>query len=70
MLGPDGQSNGCVSLQDYPKFLEAFLRGGDRLFVVPKSLGTRLPMLLMPLPEMTNSTPCNESAGWFHQAAH
>ena len=38
MLGPDGQSNGCVSLQDYPKFLEAFLRGDiDRLIVVPSS---------------------------------
>ena len=37
MLGPDGQSNGCVSLQDYPKFLEAFLSGKiDRLIVVPK----------------------------------
>jgi hypothetical protein len=38
MLGPNGQSNGCVSLQDYPKFLEAFLRGDiDRLVVVPSS---------------------------------
>jgi len=38
MLGPDGQSNGCVSLQDYPKFLEAFLRGDiDRLIVLPSS---------------------------------
>ena len=37
MLGPDGQSNGCVSLQDYPKFLEAFQSGKvDRLIVVPK----------------------------------
>ena len=37
MLGPDGQSNGCVSLQDYPKFLEAFLSGKvDRLIVVSK----------------------------------
>ena len=36
MLGPDGQSNGCVSLQDYSKFLEAFLKGNiDRLIVVP-----------------------------------
>jgi len=36
MLGPDGSSNGCVSLQDYPKFLEAFLRGDiDRLIVLP-----------------------------------
>jgi Protein of unknown function (DUF2778) len=38
MLGPDGQSNGCVSLQDYPKFLEAFQRGDiDRLIVLPSS---------------------------------
>jgi hypothetical protein len=40
MLGPNGQSNGCVSFRDYPKFLQAFLRGEvDRLVVVPK-LGT------------------------------
>jgi hypothetical protein len=38
MLGPDGQSNGCVSVQDYPKFLAAFLRGDiDRLVVLPSS---------------------------------
>jgi len=41
MLGPDGQSNGCVSVQDYSRFLEAFLRGEiDRLIVVPKLAGT------------------------------
>jgi hypothetical protein len=41
MLGPDGQSNGCVSVQDYPKFLEAFLSGAiDRLIVVPHLEGT------------------------------
>ena len=35
MLGANGQSNGCVSVQDYPKFLEAFLRGDiNRLIVV------------------------------------
>jgi hypothetical protein len=40
MLGPNGQSNGCVSFRDYPKFLQAFLRGEvDRLVVVP-NLGT------------------------------
>jgi Protein of unknown function (DUF2778) len=27
MLGANGQSNGCVSLNDYPEFLNAFLRG-------------------------------------------
>lgn len=39
MLGPNGQSNGCVSFKDYDKFLQAFLDGQvDRLVVVP-SLG-------------------------------
>ncbi len=37
MLGPNGQSNGCVSFKDYPKFLRAFLRGEvDRMIVVPR----------------------------------
>ena len=36
MLGPNGQSNGCVSFKDYPAFLHAYLRGEvDRLVVVP-----------------------------------
>ena len=40
MLGSNGQSNGCVSFRDYPKFLQAFLNGEvDRLVVVP-DLGT------------------------------
>src|SRR5262245_52039058 len=35
MLGPNGQSNGCVSFSDYPVFLEACLKGEvDRLVVV------------------------------------
>jgi hypothetical protein len=35
MLGPNGQSNGCVSFSDYPAFLNAFLRGEiERLVVV------------------------------------
>jgi Protein of unknown function (DUF2778) len=42
MLGPNGQSNGCVSFRDYQKFLDAYLRGDiDRLVVVP-SHGTSL----------------------------
>lgn len=37
MLGPNGQSNGCVSLKDYPKFLAAFKRGEvERIVVVSK----------------------------------
>jgi hypothetical protein len=35
MLGPNGQSNGCVSFKDYRKFLNAFLNGDvERLVVV------------------------------------
>ena len=35
MLGPNGQSNGCVSFSDYSAFLEAYLKGDvDRLVVV------------------------------------
>src|SRR5262249_30265052 len=35
MLGPSGQSNGCVSFKDYPRFLRAFQRGEiDRIVVV------------------------------------
>jgi len=35
MLGPSGQSNGCVSFRNYPAFLNAFLKGEvDRLVVV------------------------------------
>ena len=37
LLGPNGQSNGCVSFKDYPRFLRAFLRGQiDRLVVVAR----------------------------------
>jgi hypothetical protein len=37
MLGPNGQSNGCVSFSNYPAFLNAFLRGEvDRLVVVQR----------------------------------
>ena len=37
LLGPNGQSNGCVSVKDYPKFLAAFKRGEvDTMVVVYK----------------------------------
>ncbi len=37
MLGPNGQSNGCVSFSDYPAFLDAYLRGDvTRLVVVER----------------------------------
>lgn len=37
LLGPNGQSNGCISFKDYQKFLEAFLRGEvERVIVVAR----------------------------------
>ena len=37
MLGPNGQSNGCVSVKDYPAFLAAYQRGEiNRLVVVER----------------------------------
>jgi Tlde1 domain len=37
LLGPNGQSNGCVSFSDYPAFLNAYLNGEiDRLVVVER----------------------------------
>lgn len=37
MLGPSGQSNGCVSFKYYDKFLQAYLRGEvERIVVVTK----------------------------------
>ncbi len=41
MLGPNGQSNGCVSFRDYQKFLNAYLRGEVDRLVVVANLGTK-----------------------------
>jgi hypothetical protein len=40
MLGPTGQSNGCVSLSDYPTFLNAYLSGEINRLVVVEHLAT------------------------------
>jgi hypothetical protein len=40
MLSPNGQSNGCVSLSDYPTFLNAFLSGEINRLVVVEHLAT------------------------------
>jgi hypothetical protein len=42
MLGPNGQSNGCVSFSDYPEFLNAFLRGEVTRLVVVERLESPL----------------------------
>jgi hypothetical protein len=38
MLGPNGDSNGCVSIRDYERFLAAFQRGEIKRLVVVSSL--------------------------------
>jgi len=44
LLGPNGQSNGCVSFSDYTMFLDAFLRGDvTRLVVVERLADTPSP---------------------------
>jgi hypothetical protein len=45
LLGPNGDSNGCVSFKDYDRFLQAYLRGEiRRLVVVPGNGQDRLPV--------------------------
>jgi hypothetical protein len=38
MLGPNGDSNGCVSIKNYDKFLRAFQNGEIKRLVVVASL--------------------------------
>jgi Protein of unknown function (DUF2778) len=38
MLGPNGDSNGCVSIKNYEKFLKAFSDGEIKHLVVVPSL--------------------------------
>jgi hypothetical protein len=46
MLGPNGDSNGCVSFKDYDAFLKAFMNGDVKHLVVVTSLGN--PLASMP----------------------
>jgi hypothetical protein len=43
MLGPNGQSNGCVSFSDYSTFLDAYLRGEVTSLVVVERLASAPP---------------------------
>src|SRR5215203_997872 len=46
MLGPNGDSNGCVSFKNYDRFLQAYLRGEVKRLVVVTGRGQdRLPTL-------------------------
>jgi Protein of unknown function (DUF2778) len=40
MLGPNGQSNGCVSFSNYPAFLNAYLKGDVNRLVVVEHLAS------------------------------
>ncbi|KLK93145.1 hypothetical protein AA309_11200 [Microvirga vignae] len=47
MLGPNGDSNGCVSFRNYDRFLQAYLRGEvKRLVVVAGSKQDLLPRMV------------------------
>jgi len=45
MLGPRGDSNGCVSFRDYDAFLKAFLRGDVTRLVVAENASSSLALL-------------------------
>jgi hypothetical protein len=46
MLGPNGQSNGCVSFRDYAAFLHAYRNGEvNRMLVVERGGNTRAAQL-------------------------
>ena len=54
MLGPNGQSNGCVSFNDYAAFLDAYERGDvTQLLVVDRRAG---------------APATNTASGWFSNA--
>jgi hypothetical protein len=41
MLGPNGQSNGCVSFKDYPRFLQAFKDGEVKRLIVVTDMNSQ-----------------------------
>jgi hypothetical protein len=54
MLGPNGDSNGCVSFKNYDKFLQAYLRGEVKRLVVVTGRGQDL------LPSIVNRIGARE----------
>lgn len=50
LLGPRGDSNGCISFKDYDRFLQAYLRGEVKRIVVVTGTGQD------PLPRIVNRT--------------
>jgi hypothetical protein len=76
LLGPNGQSNGCVSFKDYPAFLNAFMRGEVTRLVVVERLANppttqvaaasflRSLMDLFSGPERTTASPPERATGY------
>jgi hypothetical protein len=62
MLGPNGQSNGCVSFSDYPAFLDAFLKGKVERLVVVEHLANA------PCAELANAPPAETASRWLPAA--
>ena len=70
MLGPNGDSNGCVSIKDYDRFLAAYNNGEVKRLVVVPSLKEGLtasrrspsPSLPPPLPAMPRLLPTRRCA--------
>ncbi|MEE1613513.1 DUF2778 domain-containing protein [Microvirga sp. CF3016] len=56
MLGPRGDSNGCVSFKNYDRFLQAYLRGEVKRLIVTAGRGQDL------LPRMVNRSNLRRSA--------
>ena len=46
MLGPRGDSNGCVSFRDYDAFLQAFLRGEITRIAVAETTSSALALAM------------------------
>ena len=53
MLGDDGQSNGCVSVKDYDKFLQAYEDGAFKQIIVVRHIDDSAPA------QVASSTPGN-----------
>ncbi|MBI3703191.1 MAG: DUF2778 domain-containing protein [Rhizobiales bacterium] len=60
MLGPNGQSNGCVSFSDYPAFLKAFMKGEVERMVVVARLPKRPPSSLMSMRQHNDRYASND----------
>lgn len=55
MLGPNGDSNGCVSIRDYERFLAAFERGEIKRLVVVSNVADLARQPLKPICLMTGA---------------